>query len=124
MRLGLDDNISPRGDLTGQKALDLIQRGKLTQQRLDQLKRLQAAHENGMEHYPVFVGAVCMAVIAGVENQVVNRYALGYTVFRAAYTVVYYYNTTAATAWGRSLLFWAANIVCIRLLWFAGKAFN
>lgn len=118
----IDDNISPRGDLI--KADRAVKEGKLTQERLDQIKRLQSAHENGMEHYSVFVGALAMAVSAHVDNATVNKYALIYTVVRAAYTASYYYLTTKSASRIRSVLWWAGNITCIRLLWFAGQSLN
>ena len=120
---GIDNNISPRGDL-GERGERAVKEGKLSQERLEQLRRLQGAHSNNIEHFPFLVGALAMAVQGGVDTQTINKYGLIYTIIRAVYTLVYYHNTTPTAARTRSVLFWASNITCIRLLWFAGKAFN
>ena len=54
--VGLDHNASPRKDLAtyGDAA---VKAGKLTQQRLEQIERMQAAHENSVEGYAFFVAA-------------------------------------------------------------------
>lgn len=96
----------------------------MTAEQLAQIRRLQSAHENGMEHYSVFVAAITMAVQAGLPAEMVNKYALIYTLVRIAYTAVYVTNTTRQASGVRSVLWWAGNVACIRLLWFAGKAFN
>jgi uncharacterized MAPEG superfamily protein len=77
-----------------------------------------------MEHYSVFVAAVLCAMVAKLDGGMVNRYATIYTVVRAAYCYVYRSNVTREAAGVRSVLWWAGNIVCIRLFWFAGKALN
>lgn len=123
IRAGLDNNISPRGDL-GPRADRAVAEGKITQAQLDKLRRLQGAHENGIEGFPFVVGAMCMALIGGVDAQTVNKYGLVYTVARVLYTVVYVQGTTRPVAAVRSVLFWVGNITCIRLLWFAAKALN
>lgn len=55
--LRIDRNVAPRGDLSkhGEAA---VRAGKLSQARLDQLQRLEAAHANTIDHFPLFVGSV------------------------------------------------------------------
>ncbi|THY17099.1 hypothetical protein D6D01_07563 [Aureobasidium pullulans] len=113
---GCDNNINP--------ATTSNLPGKLTTEQLEQLRRIQSAHSNSMEHYTVFVAAILSAMIAKLDGGVVNRYATIYTLVRAAYFWVYRQNTTRQAAGLRSVLWWASNIVCIRLFWFAGKALN
>ena len=121
--LGIDHNVNPREDLAthGPAA---VKSGKITQQQLNRLKRLSAAHANAMEHFPFFVGAVLFATQAGLDAGLVNRYSLVYTVIRAAYALAYYYIEDHQKSFARSLLWWAGNVTCIRLFWFAGKAIN
>ncbi|KAI5199906.1 hypothetical protein E4T39_05937 [Aureobasidium subglaciale] len=121
---GCDNNINPRYDLESPRAEQLVSKGKLTQAQLEQLRRIQSAHSNSMEHYTVFTAAVLCSLIAKLDSGMLNRYATIYTLVRAAYFYVYRQNTTKQAAYGRSLLWWAGNIVCIRLFWFAGKALN
>ncbi|KAH0288034.1 hypothetical protein M436DRAFT_81566 [Aureobasidium namibiae CBS 147.97] len=121
---GVDNNISPRYDLESPRAEQLVSKGKVTQEQLDQLRRIQSAHSNSMEHYTVFTAAVLCAMVSKLDSGMLNRYATIYTLVRAAYFVVYRQNTTKQAAGIRSVLWWAGNIVCIRLFWFAGKALN
>ena len=56
MAVGLDHNLSPREDLLkyGNAA---VQAGKLSWRRLEQIKRMQSAHENSVEGFTLFVTA-------------------------------------------------------------------
>ena len=95
MTCNIDHNVSPREDLTkyGDK---YIKDGKITRDQLDLMKRNEACHANSMEHFPVFVGAVLFATVAGVKNEVVNGIGLAYGVARVVYAAAY-------LAGGRSL---------------------
>lgn len=121
--LGVDNNISPRYDLNVH-ADKYIKDGKMTQKQLDALRRMQSAHENSMEHFPVFAAAVLSAIVGGVDAQTLNFWGLGYTVVRAAYCYVYRCNETRELAGVRSVLWWCGNVACMRLLWLAGKSLN
>lgn len=52
--VGIDHNSSPREDLSkhGEAA---VKEGKLTRQRLGQIRRMQSAHENSVEGFTLFV---------------------------------------------------------------------
>ena len=54
MALGIDHNSSPRLDLAkyGEEA---VRAGKLSQQKLSQLQRREAAHQNSVEGFTLFV---------------------------------------------------------------------
>jgi len=54
MAVGLDHNLSPRVDLSkyGDAA---VQAGKLSRRRLEQIRRMQSAHENSVEGFTLFV---------------------------------------------------------------------
>ena len=56
MAVSLDHNSSPREDHSkyGEAA---VQAGKLSRRRLDQIKRMQSAHENSVEGFTFFVAA-------------------------------------------------------------------
>ena len=122
--LRIDNNMNPRYDLASPRAEKLVSTGRITQEQLDQMRRVQSAHSNSMEHYTVFVAAVLSAIVAKLDNGMVNKYAVLYTIARAAYFWVYRQNTTRSTAGVRSVFWWVSNILCIRLFWFAGKALN
>jgi len=121
--LGLDHNVNPREDLSvhGPRA---VEKGRITQAQLDALRRLEAAHANAVEHFPFFGVAVAMATLSGVDARSVNTLGAVYTVVRVAYAVAYYKITTPRASYFRSLLWWAGNFTCMRLVWVAGRAIN
>ena len=86
------------------------------------MKRQQAAHENSIENFPFFAIAMAFASLAGVDNGTVNRYGLVFTAIRIAYFLAYVNITTKNASYTRSVLWWAGNVTCFRLVWFAGKA--
>lgn len=123
MLVGLDHNVNPREDLTvrGPKA---VEKGKITQAQLDSLKRLQAAHDNSMEHFPLFAVAIVMATFAGVDAGSVNSLGAVYTFLRVAYVVVYWKGSSVKISWIRSVVYWMSNISCLRLIWLSGVMIN
>jgi len=123
MLAGLDHNINPREDLAvrGTKA---VEKGKITQTQLDGLKRLQAAHDNSIEHFPLFASAIVMAMFAGVSADSVNSLGLLYSLLRIAYIVAYWKGSSLKISWFRSVVYWAGNISCLRLIWLAGVMVN
>jgi uncharacterized MAPEG superfamily protein len=52
-------------------------------------ERAEAAHKNGMENLPVFVGAVLAGNIANVNTSTLNAFVVSYLCLHLAYTVVY-----------------------------------
>ncbi|KAM3419749.1 hypothetical protein BST61_g3082 [Cercospora zeina] len=119
----LDHQVSPREDLTkyGPKA---VTSGKLTQKQLDRIIRVQSAHENSVEHFPLFVGALIFAHVAGLPMETINRTGAYYTLARLVYVASYVWITDARLALLRGVAWWASNIVCLRLVWWGGKALN
>ncbi|KAK5119557.1 hypothetical protein LTR85_007385 [Meristemomyces frigidus] len=85
---GIDHNVSPREDIVkyGPKA---VASGKVTQKQLNMLKRIESAHANSVEHFPMFVGAMIWAHVAGLPTTEINASALAYTVARVAYAAAY-----------------------------------
>ncbi|KAK2590079.1 hypothetical protein QQS21_012240 [Conoideocrella luteorostrata] len=119
----LDNNVSPRADLEkfGPRA---VLEGKVTQAQLDMLKRNEAAHANSMEHFPVFATALVLAKVARLPAADINFAAFAYTVLRIAYFGNYVFSTTFSWAALRPFLWMGSNIVCLRLIWHAGKVYN
>ncbi|EME44079.1 hypothetical protein DOTSEDRAFT_130948 [Dothistroma septosporum NZE10] len=119
----IDHNVSPRDDLVKYGSI-AVQRGKITQAKLDQIRRVENCHANSMEHYPVFAAAIIFAHVAGVETSAINRIGLSYTVARLLYSASYVFNSNAKFAVLRGVSWWTSNVICINALWSAGKAMN
>ncbi|KAJ6130975.1 hypothetical protein N7523_001435 [Penicillium sp. IBT 18751x] len=134
MRLGLDNNVAPREDLSkyGEAA---VQAGKISQRTLNKLKRQEAAHANAVEGYPLFVAAiisigsgrvlisnsVLLSVVAGVPHKTINAIGVWYSLSRIAYSLCYSYIETRNLSYLRSVTWWSGNISCITGLVLAGK---
>jgi uncharacterized MAPEG superfamily protein len=119
----MDNHVSPRADLDkyGPRA---VLDGKITQAQLDMLKRNEAAHHNSMEHFPLFAVSLVLAKMAGLPTADVNFAGFAYSLLRLAFFGNYVFSTTMGWAALRPLFWWGSNIVCFRLIWRAGKAFN
>ena len=111
---GIDHNVSPREDLTKYGAA-AVSSGKITQRQLDMLKRNEGAHANSYEHYPVLVGALLWAHVAGLSNAEINASALVYTIARLAYVTVYVLVDTPKLSQLRGVCWWIGNVTCLRL---------
>ena len=117
---GLDHNVSPREDLSkyGDAA---VQSGKITQKQLDMMRRNESAHANAIENYILFVGAMSLATVAGVDRKLINRAGLVYTVARVAYGFIYILVDRLYWSLLRSAAWWVGNISCLWLLRRAGR---
>jgi uncharacterized MAPEG superfamily protein len=120
---GIDHQVSPREDLVkyGPKA---VESGKITQKQLNQLKRMEAASANSVEHFPFFVGALIWAHVAGLSTTEINRSGLIYVLARIGYGVVYVLAERPRVALWWGVMWWVGNIVCARLFWIGGNAMN
>lgn len=119
----LDHQISPRQDLDkyGARA---VSSGKISQKTLDQIRRVEGAHANSMEHFAFFAAAIIWAHVAGVETGVVNARALAYTIYRISYYLAYVMVTDLRVSYLRGVAWWASSIVCMRLIWSGGNSID
>lgn len=123
LHYGIDHNVSPRED-TAKYGAKAVESGKITQKQLNQLKRVESAHANSVEHYPLFVGAMLWANLASLPTSEINATALVYTLARFAYSAVYILADTEKLSRPRGIFWWVSNIVCLRLFWLGTKAIN
>jgi uncharacterized MAPEG superfamily protein len=119
----LDHNVAPRQDIAtyGEAALKA---GKINQQQLNMLKRNQAAHENAVENFPLFVGALLYAHHCGLPTTTINASALVYSFVRLVYGAVYVWGKSPTVSWMRTVCWWTGNITCLRLFWIGTKLLN
>lgn len=88
------------------------------------LKRNEPAHANSVEHFPLFVGAMIWAHVAGLSHAEINASRLVYTVARVAFAAVYVLVDTPTMSKLRGVCWWVSNIVCLRLFWVGGKGMD
>ncbi|KAF7587210.1 hypothetical protein BBP40_007547 [Aspergillus hancockii] len=118
---GIDNNVSPRQDLTkyGETA---VREGKITRAQLEKLQRNEAAHANAVENYTLLVAGLALATYAGVPRTTINAAGLTYTVARVLYAVVYITVDRPLLSHLRGACWWVGNLSCLTLLWMAGQA--
>lgn len=119
-----------------------INEGKITQAQLDQIKRVEGASANSLEHFPLFASAMIWAHVAGlvkpkwktaagrltwlnrVPATVINGSGLAYTIACLCYSFVYIFVDAPTLSQLRGICWWISNMVCLRLFWLGGNAIN
>ncbi|RAK74942.1 uncharacterized protein BO72DRAFT_450224 [Aspergillus fijiensis CBS 313.89] len=119
-RLGQDHNNAPRENLLkyGEAA---VQAGKITRGQLNRLKRREAAYENVIEGFPLFIAGVLLALHAGVPTEIINWIGLWFSVMRVAYATAAVAIESEPLNFVPSLLWWLGNVSCLTALMLAGK---
>jgi uncharacterized MAPEG superfamily protein len=120
---GIDNNVSPRHDLSsyGDAA---IKSGKITPSQLKLMQRATSAHQNRVENFSIFGSAVVLAVAVGVPNSTVNGYCALYSVASVLYGVAYVVIERNPWSLARTCCWWAGCWACGRLFWEAGRVVN
>lgn len=89
-----------------------------------QIRRSEAAMNNGTENIGLFAAAVVAGNAAGLEPKLLNTLSLGYIVSRAAYNVIYIWQDTYAKAMLRPVAFFAGVAMYFTLFVKAGHEFQ
>lgn len=81
------------------------------------VKRNEGAHANAMDNYALFVAAMVLGTVAGVESSSINAVGLSYSFARLVYGFLYVLGEGLGVSYGRSLAWWWGNLSCLGLLW-------
>lgn len=115
------DNFQPRASVS--KALSTTGKGGADDKLKAKVARADAAHQNGLESFPLWSIAVLAANYAGLATRSINTTALVYLGSRALYNIVYirqskpWHGTVRSAVWfvgvvsALSLLVRSANLV-------------
>ncbi|GLB42190.1 putative MAPEG family protein [Lyophyllum shimeji] len=79
-------------------------------------RRLEAAHLNGTETFPLWGIAVLAGNYARMDNETLNKLALSYAVLRIAFNYIYANQTTRFQALLRSAVWTAATSIPLYIL--------
>ena len=99
-------------------------KGKITQDQLVKIQKLQAAHENAVEGLPFFLFSMLYASFAGGDNALIKRLCLIYTAGRIAYPIAYVYNRTLLHSVSRTIAYVVSAGACIYALYRASWKMN
>ncbi|GAA97275.1 uncharacterized protein L969DRAFT_91877 [Mixia osmundae IAM 14324] len=116
--MGLDNNCNPRPMIAAQKAAG---KSKITPQQIAFLERASAAHENLIGHFPLVVAATILGNMAHLPAQRLNTLGFGYFAVRLAYMFAYRYIERGLASYGRSVLWWTSNILCLSIIYQSGR---
>jgi len=83
--------------------------------------RLDAAHTNANENFPIFVSAIFAGLVGGLPARQLNTFAGVYLGCRLVYNFSYANQTTEALAGLRSLSFWTATFYAFYIMISAGN---
>ncbi|KAG0652628.1 hypothetical protein D0Z07_0122 [Hyphodiscus hymeniophilus] len=83
-------------------------------------ERAEAAHKNGMENFPVFVGAILAGTIAKLNPSTLNSFVVAYLLSRVAYTYVYVSVTSHRYSYFRTAIWLVGATMCLTTYTVAG----
>ncbi|KAJ7223536.1 hypothetical protein GGX14DRAFT_532176 [Mycena pura] len=85
------------------------------------IERMEGAHLNGNENFPLWVAAILAANYAGLDNHTMNVTSIAYVCARVLYNYIYINNETSAQSWLRSLIFMGCTSLPMYLLFAAAN---
>lgn len=85
-------------------------------------ERGEAAHKNGMENFPVFVGAILAGNLAGLETRTLNLFVVVYLLSRIVYTICYVSISSHRYSYIRSTIWFLGASLCLGIFVKAGLA--
>ncbi|PFH48681.1 hypothetical protein AMATHDRAFT_149366 [Amanita thiersii Skay4041] len=89
-------NVQPRSNLGR-----LQESKKVTAEQVARINRMEGAHMNGIESFPIWVAAVLAGHVAKLDQGYLNKISLLYIATRLAYNHVYIGHTKEGNSWLR-----------------------
>ncbi|KAF7340421.1 hypothetical protein MVEN_01962000 [Mycena venus] len=110
------NNVQPRGN-TARVSGD----SKIPPAIAQRIERMEGAHFNGNENFPIWVAAVLAGKFAGLDNYTMNVVSLSYVFGRTLYNYIYINQTTRFQSALRSLVFFGSLSLPMYLLFSAAN---
>ncbi|KAJ7088374.1 hypothetical protein B0H15DRAFT_289361 [Mycena belliarum] len=108
------NNVQPRGN-TSRVATDKA----IPAAASARIERMEGAHMNGNENFPIWVAAVLAGNFAGLDNRTLNSVSIAYVCGRTLYDYIYINQTTRLQSLARSLVFFGTLSLPLYLLFAA-----
>ncbi|KDQ08628.1 hypothetical protein BOTBODRAFT_37777 [Botryobasidium botryosum FD-172 SS1] len=100
---GKYDNVQPRDNVAQ------LEKKGVPKEVIDKLIRLEGAHQNGLEVFPLWTAAVLISNFAGVSDTTLNTVSAAFLASRLLYTYLYANQSNEAVAGARSAT-WGVGI--------------
>ncbi|EFI27052.1 hypothetical protein CC1G_07630 [Coprinopsis cinerea okayama7 len=108
------DNVAPRSNTAKYLASDKVDPALKAK-----VERLDGAHANGLESFPLWGIAVLFGAYAGIDQSMLNKAAMVYVTSRLAFNYLYAVQTTEFLGRMRSLV-WAVGVGASHFLFITG----
>ncbi|KAF9446689.1 hypothetical protein P691DRAFT_732772 [Macrolepiota fuliginosa MF-IS2] len=105
------DNVQPRSNTA-----KFSENKNISPRLAAKVQRMEGAHLNGNEAFPLWTAAILAANIAGLDNALMNKVSLAYIGLRVLFNQVYINQETVGTSWFRTAVFFASNLMPMTLL--------
>ncbi|KAH7887099.1 hypothetical protein F5I97DRAFT_1105039 [Phlebopus sp. FC_14] len=86
------------------------------------IKRMDGAHQNGLEILPLWIGAVLAGTATHLDTRTMNVSAVSFITLRALYVYVYVTHKTSLQSLARTFLWLGSTGIALRLLLKAGSS--
>jgi len=105
------NNVQPRSNLS-----KLANNKNISSDLAARIQRMEGAHLNGNEAFPLWVAAALAGNYAGLDNRWLNTMSVSYIVIRVLYNQVYINHEKPGSSWIRTLIFFVGLSFPLRIL--------
>jgi uncharacterized MAPEG superfamily protein len=85
-------------------------------------ERAEAAHKNGMENLPIFIGAILAGNFANLETRTLNLFVVLFLLLRILYVIFYISISSVRLSYLRSTVWFVGAALCMGIFVKAGLA--
>lgn len=110
------DNLAPRSNAERLRTTQAVEKAKAAR-----FLRMDGAHQNGNENFPIWIAAVLAGHVAGLPNSTMNTFSIGYFSLRVLYDFIYINQTTEFLGNCRTAVFFAGLSLPLTLLFKAAN---
>jgi len=112
-------NVNPRA------GIEMCRRKDVPAELIAKLERMQGAHNNGFENFPLWASSIIAANVAGVDPRTTNIVATGLIASRFVYNRLYINNDNSKVLAALRTATWGSSVIaCFALLVMAANRFN
>ncbi|KAJ3572667.1 hypothetical protein NP233_g2938 [Leucocoprinus birnbaumii] len=110
------NNVYPRANTT-----EFTANKRVSPKLAGKVKRMEGAHLNGLEAFPLWTAAILVGNLARLDNEYLNKMSLGFIALRILFNQIYIYQESNAVGWVRTAVFFGA-LSCPATLLIKGAA--
>ncbi|KAJ6630099.1 hypothetical protein B0H10DRAFT_1984961 [Mycena sp. CBHHK59/15] len=105
------NNLEPRGNTSR-----IVEDRAISPAVAARIKRMEGAHLNGYENFPIWIAAILAANFAGLDNRTLNVVSLSYICGRTMYNYIYFNQATEFQSWVRTAVYFGTLSLPMYLL--------